>query len=71
MGDVVDVAFDDFNRCCNGCQIMMGGENNLHKTRETTNPNKMWNFGFWGLLKLEISLRFDKKYFSIIQGFQL
>ena len=24
MGDVVDVAFDDINRCCNGCQIMMG-----------------------------------------------
>ena len=43
MGDVVDVAFDDFNRCCNGCQIMMGGENNLHRTGGTTNPNKMWN----------------------------
>ena len=24
MGDVVDVAFDDINRCCNGCQVMMG-----------------------------------------------
>ena len=24
MGDVMDVAFDDINRCCNGCQIMMG-----------------------------------------------
>ena len=48
MGDVVDVAFDDFNRCCNGCQIMMGGENNLHKIGETTNPNKMWNrIFFW------------------------
>ena len=41
MGDVVDVAFDDINRCCNGCQIMMSGENNLHKTGGTTNPNKI------------------------------
>ena len=40
MGDVVDVAFDDINRCCNGCQIMMGGENNLHRTGGTTNPNR-------------------------------
>ena len=24
MGDVMDVAFDDINRCCNGCQMMMG-----------------------------------------------
>ena len=21
---MVDVAFDDINRCCNGCQVMMG-----------------------------------------------
>ena len=69
MGDVVDVAFDDINRCCNGCQIMMGGENNLHRTGGTTNPNKMWNSifckstkfgaglpGFLGLLKLEFHL---------------
>ena len=77
MGDVVDVAFDDFNRCCNGCQIMMGGENNLHRTGETTNPNKMWNcifcestriWGqttlFFGTVEIGISLRFDKKYFD-------
>ena len=62
MGDVVDVAFDDFNRCCNGCQIMMGGENNLHKTGETTNPNKMWNRIFcestriWGRTTLVLGL---------------
>ena len=43
MGDVVDVAFDDFDRCCNGCQIMKGGENTLHKIGETTNPNEMGN----------------------------
>ena len=84
MSDVVDVALDDFDRCCNGCQIMMGGENTLHKIGETTNPNKMWNRIFcestriwgqttlvFGTVEIEISLRFDKKYFSIIQGFQL
>ena len=84
MGDVVDVTFDDFDRCCNGCQIMKDGENTLHKIGETTNPNKMWNRIFcestriwgqttlvFGTVEIEISLRFDKKYFSIIQGFQL
>ena len=47
-------------------KIMMSGENNLHRTGGTTNPNKMWNnifckstkfgaglLGFLGLLKLE------------------
>ena len=69
MGDVVDVTFDDFDRCCNGCQIMKDGENTLHKIGETTNPNKMGTvffvnpqeFGaklpwFLGLLKLKFHL---------------
>ena len=57
---------------------MMGGENNLHKTGETTNPNKMWNRIFcestrilgpnylgFGTVEIRISLRYDKKkYFA-------
>ena len=55
----------------------------LHKTGGRRNPNWKWDCifcestKFWGqttlvlgLLKLEISLSFDKKYFGIIQGFQ-
>ena len=36
------------------------------------NPQEFWGRTtlVLGLLKLEISLRFDKKYFGIIQGFQ-
>ena len=77
MGDAVDVTFDGFERCCNRCQIMKGGENTLHKTGGRRNPNgKRTVFFakqqiFWGqttlvlgLLKLEISLSFDKKYFA-------
>ena len=40
MGDAVDVTFDEFERCCNGCQIMKGGENPLHKTGGRRNPNR-------------------------------
>ena len=43
MGDAVDVTFDEFDRCCNGCQIMKGGENTLHKTGGRRNPNLKWN----------------------------
>ena len=77
MGDAVDVTFDEFERCCNGCQIMKGGENTLHKTGGRRNPNgkrtvflRIYKFfgvklpWFWGLLKLGISLSFDKKYFA-------
>ena len=40
MGDAVDVTFDGLERCCNGCQIMKGGENTLHKTGGRRNPNR-------------------------------
>ena len=40
MGDAVDVTFDGFERCCNGCQIMKGGENTLHKTGGRRNSNR-------------------------------
>ena len=39
MGDAVDVTFDEFERCCNGCQTMKGDENALHKTGGRRNPN--------------------------------
>ena len=39
MGDAVDFTFDEFDRCCNGCRIMKGGENTLHKTGGRRNPN--------------------------------
>ena len=38
MGDAVDVTFDEFDRCCNGCQ--KGGENTLHKTGGRRNSNR-------------------------------
>ena len=47
MGDAVDVTFDEFERCCNGCQIMKGGENTLHKTGGRRNPNLKWNCIFY------------------------
>ena len=39
MGDAVDVTFDGFEKCCNGCQIMKGGKNTLHKTGGGRNTN--------------------------------
>ena len=37
------------------------------------NPQEFWGQTtlVFGTVEIEISLRFDKKYFSIIQGFQL
>ena len=40
MGDAVDVTLDGFERCCNGCQIIKGGKNTLHKTGGRRNPNR-------------------------------
>ena len=64
MGDVVDVAIDDINRWCNGCQVMMGVnttytgleeqetlidmENSIFC--ESTNSEVDYILFFWGLL---------------------
>ena len=64
MGDVMDVAFDDINRCYNGCQMTTGVnttytgleeqetlidmENNIFC--ESTKTQRRTIFGFLGLL---------------------
>ena len=54
MGDAVDVTFDGFERCCNGCQIMKGGENTLHKTGEKETLIDVGTVFFVNQLNLEV-----------------